>query len=29
MQRTNGVVMPLLFTLIFFGSVLGVMIRVG
>ena len=29
MQRTNGIVMPLLFTLLFFGSALSVMIRVG
>ena len=29
MQRKNGVVMPLLFTILFFGSALSVMIRVG
>jgi hypothetical protein len=28
MERTSGVVMPLLFVILFFGSALSVMIRV-
>jgi hypothetical protein len=28
MQRTDGIVMPLLFMVIFFGSAVGIMMRI-